>query len=135
VRALAPGTEVGVALDPLGPTRNDELRYGRVSDVTDSTLTIRERHGAGVIPRDRIARLAVRTATGTSRAPNVIKWSLVGAAITGVLAGIAGSIEENPRDAGGKWLLFFGGVAAGAAIGSQQTPVERFREQVIYIRP
>jgi hypothetical protein len=135
VRALAPGTDVGVALDSPGSPRNDEVRYGRVRDVTDSTLTIRERQGAGVIPRDRIARLAVRTAAGTSRAPNVIKWSLVGAAIMGVLAGVAGSIEENPRDDGGKWLLFFGSVAAGAAIGSQQTPVQRFREQIIYIRP
>jgi len=134
VRALARGTEVGVALDPLGPPRTDEVRYGRVRDVTDSTLTIWERHGEAVIPRDRIARLAVRTATGTSRAPNVIKWSLVGAAIIGVLASIAGAVEENPRDDGGKWLAFFGAAAAGAAIGSQQTPVERFREQVVYIR-
>jgi len=135
VRALAPGTDVGVALDPLGPRGNDEVRYGRVRDVTDSTLTIWERHGAAVIPRDRIARLAIRTATGTSRAPNVIKWSLVGAAITGVLAGMAGAIEENPGDDAGKWLLVFGGVAAGAAIGSQQAPAERVREQVVYIRP
>src|SRR5213083_2935801 len=60
VRALAPGTEVGVALDPVGRSRDDEVRYGRVREVTDSTLTIWERHGARVIPRDRIARLAIR---------------------------------------------------------------------------
>ena len=129
MRALAPGTDVGVALD------DDEVRYGRIREITDSALTIWERHGAAVIPRNRIARLAVRTSMGTSRTPNVIKWSLVGAAITGGLAAVASSIEENPHDAGGRWLLIFGGVAAGAAVGSQMTPVERFREQVIYIRP
>ena len=128
VRALAPGTEVGVALD------NDEVHYGRVSDVTADTLTIWERRGADAIPRPKISRLAVRMSTGTSRAPNVVKWSLVGAAITGGLAYLAYAMEENPRP-GGQWLLVAGGVAAGAAIGSQVTPVERFHEQVIYIRP
>jgi hypothetical protein len=129
VSSLAPGTNVGVALD------DDEVRYGRVSEVTPDTLTIWGRHGAAHIPRDRIARLAILTSTGTSRAPNVIKWSLIGAAITGALAYFAASIEENDQPDGGQWTIFFAGTTIGAAVGSQMTPVERFREQVIYIRP
>jgi hypothetical protein len=78
VTALPPGTEVSVALD------DDKVRYGRVSDVTADALTILGRHGADHIARDRIAHLTIRTSTGVSRAPNVIKWTLIGAAITGV---------------------------------------------------
>jgi hypothetical protein len=129
VSALAPGTEVGVALD------DDEVRYGRVSEVTTDSLTIWERHGADHIPRHQIARLAVRTSTGSSRAPNVIKWSLIGAAITGALAYFAASIEEGSQPNGGKWTLFFAGTTLGAAVGAAHAPVERYREQVVYIRP
>src|SRR5689334_2245549 len=95
VRALPPGTDVSVALDSPA---NDEVSYGRVSEITDSALTIWERRGARLIPRLRVARLAVRTSIGTSRTSNAIKWSLVGAAIAGSLAWLASAMEENPHD-------------------------------------
>lgn len=120
---------MGVALD------DDRIRYGRVSEVTDDKLTIWERHGAAAISRDHVARLAVRTPIGSSRAPNIVKWSLVGAVITGALAWFASSMEENPHDDGGKWMLFFGGAATGGALGSQLAPVDRYRDRVVYIRP
>lgn len=128
VSALAPGTSVGVLLD-------GEIRYGRVSETTNDTLTLWERHGRSIVPRARIERVTIRTLTGASRAPRVIQTALIGAAVSGALAYLAGVHEENPGPGGSKWALFFGGTALGAAIGSQRPPVEHFREQVVYVRP
>lgn len=129
VRALPPDTRVGVALE------DDEIRYGRVTDVTDDTLTIWERHGAEAIARSRVVRLAIVTSTGSSRAPNVVKWSITGAVIAGALAWLASAMEENARQSGSKGLLLLGGIGLGAGLGSQFPPAERLHEQVVYIRP
>ena len=129
VLALAPGTNLGVALD------DDEVRYGRLTEVDADALTIWERHGATRLARARVARVAVRTPTGTSHAPHVIQGALIGAVITGALAWLASAVEENPHDDGGKWALVATGTAAGAGLGGLRAPVERYRDQVIYIRP
>src|SRR3982751_2917483 len=67
VRALTPGTEIGLALE------DDDVVYGRIQNVDTTALTIRYRHGAATIARPRIARLAIRTRAGTTRAPNILK--------------------------------------------------------------
>jgi hypothetical protein len=129
VRALAPGTDVGVLL------QGGEVRYGRVNDVSGEALTLWEPKGRSIVARARIDRLAVRRLLGAARAPRILQTALVGALITGALAMVAAGMEENPRPDGSKWALFFGGTALGAAIGSQRAPAERFREQVVYVRP
>jgi hypothetical protein len=129
VSALGRGTEVGVRLE------DGQVRYGRVNEVTGETLTLWQRSGRSVVPRARIERLTVRTAVGASRAPRIIQTALIGAAIGGTLAYLAGVAGENPGAGGSKWAVFFGGTALGAAIGSQRPPVERFQERVVYVRP
>ena len=129
VTALAPGTDVGVLVD------GGEVHYGRVNEVTSAGMTLWEPRGLRVLPRARVERLAIRTPIGTARAPRIIETALIGAAIGGALAFLAGIHEENPGPGGSKWALVFGATALGAGIGSQRPPVERFREQVVYVRP
>ena len=129
VQALSPGTDVTIVID------GGEVRHGRLRETTSDTLTLWERHGAAIIPRARIARVAVRTSTGATKTPNVIRGAIVGAIITGALAWFASSIEEGESPNSGSWGMFFLGTAGGAAIGSAQPPAEQFREQLIYIRP
>ena len=129
VSAVAPGTEVGVQVD------GGKLRYGRVNEVTSEGLTLWEPRGRSVLARAKIERVTIRTPIGTARAPRIIETALIGAAIGGALAFLAGAHEENPGPGGSKWALLFGATALGAGIGSQRPPVERFREQVVYVRP
>jgi hypothetical protein len=129
VEALKPGTEVGVRLD------NGEVRNGRVREVSAQALTLWERKGAAVIPRAGIERLATRRAIGTTKWPNVVAGALIGLAITAIPAYIAFGIDENGSSSGREFALLFLGPAIGAALGSQAAPSERFREQIIYIRP
>ena len=129
VEALSPGTEVGVRLE------DEEVHYGRVHDVSAEALTLWERKGAAVIPRARIERLATRQLVGTSKWPRVLGGALIGLAIAAVPACFAFAIDENGSARGSEFLMLFLGPALGAALGSQAPPVERYREQVIYIRP
>jgi hypothetical protein len=126
VQALAPGTEVGIALD------DDEVRYGRIEEVADQALTLWERHGRAVIARDRVARLAIRRSLGTTHAPRAAAGAVTGTLIGAVAAAFLGA-EENATG-GGKWVALFLGTGLGAAIGSARAPSERFHDEVIYIR-
>jgi hypothetical protein len=62
-------------------------------------------------------------------------WSTVSALAPGTEVGVAAEADENSRPDGGKWTLFIAGTTIGAAVGAAHAPVERYREQVIYIRP
>ena len=129
VRALSPGTEVGVALDDA------RVLYGRLADVSAQALELRYRGGMELIGRTQVARLAVRTPTGRSRVPNVIKGAVSGAVVGGLIVWLVHSIEENPQGTGGEWAGMFLTTAGGAALGSQWAPAVRYDERVVYIRP
>ena len=129
VEALSPGTEVGVLL------QDRVVHYGRLHDVSAESLTLWERKGAAVIPRAPVERLATRQLVGTTKWPRVLGGALIGLAISAVPAYLASALDENGSASGAEFVLLFLGPALGAALGSQAAPTERFREQVIYIRP
>jgi hypothetical protein len=129
VRALSSGTEIGLALE------DDEVVYGRLEDVDASALTLRHRHGAERIARPRIARLAIRTRAGTTRAPNILKAGIGAAVISGLFALVIASISENGAGVDDAWTIFAVGSITGTALGAARAPTPRYNEQVIYIRP
>jgi len=129
VLAIPAGTEVGVLL------ARDEIRYGRVNEVTPEALTLWERKGIDVLPRTAVQRLAIRTPVGASRTPRVVAGAIAGTIIAGAAAWFGSAMEENPGPGGGRFLVVFLGTALGAAAGAGRAPVETFREQIIYIRP
>ena len=89
VIAVPPGTDLAVALD------DETVRHGRVREVTATTLTLWERHGADAIPRGSIARVAQRIDRGTARGPDFLRSTLVAAAISGVLGAVVAAMGEN----------------------------------------
>ena len=129
VRALSPGTEVGIARD------DSRVVYGRIAAVGPEALELRNRDGLEVIERRQVARLAVRTQTGSSRVPNVIKGAVSGAVVGGLIVWLVHSIEENPQGTGAEWAGMLLTTGAGAALGSQWPPAVRYDERVVYIRP
>ena len=129
VSGLTPGTQIAIYLN--GP----EVRYGHLELVTDRSLAVRLADGLQSFDRNRIERLAVRTPTGASRSEPILQTALIAAAITGGLALLAKSMEENPRPSGGKWTFFVVGTTAGAGVGALRAPRETFIERLIYIRP
>jgi hypothetical protein len=129
VRALPQGTEVGIALDDAA------VLFGRLQDVSAEGLEIRRGGGVERIGRTQVMRLAVRTPTGSSRVPNVIKGAVAGAVVGGLIAWLVHSIEENPQGNGGAWAGMLLTTGGGAALGSQWPPAVSYDERVVYIRP
>ena len=129
VRALPQGTEVGIALDDAA------VLFGRLQDVSAEGMEIRRGGGVERIGRTQVMRLAVRTPTGSSRVPNVIKGAVAGAVVGGLIAWLVHSIEENPQGNGGAWAGMLLTTGGGAALGSQWPPAVSYDERVVYIRP
>jgi len=129
VQGLAPGTNLAVYLG------EQEARYGVLEVVADETLTIRGSRGLDALSRATIQRIAVRTATGTSRKAPIVQTTLIGAALSGGLALLAAGLAENPPHNEFKWPLFLAGTAGGAAIGAARAPRETFSERLVYVRP
>ena len=129
VRALPPGAEVGIALDDA------TVLFGRLQDVSAEGLEIRRGGGVERIGRRQVMRLAVRTPTGSSRVPNVVKGAVAGAVVGGLIAWLVHSIEENPQGNGGTWAGMLLTTGGGAALGSQWPPAVGYDERVVYIRP
>jgi hypothetical protein len=129
VRALPPGTEVGIALDDAA------VLFGRLHDVSAEGLELRRGGGMVRIERTQVRRVAVRTPTGSSRVPNVVKGAVAGAVVGGLFAWLVHSIEENSQGSGGAWAGMLLTTGGGAALGSQWPPAVRYDERVVYIRP
>ena len=129
VQGLPPGTNLAVYLG------EQEARYGALEVAADENLTIRGSRGLEALSRARIQRIAVRTATGSSRKAPIVQTTLIGAAISGGLALVLAGMAENPPHNEFKWPLFLAGTAAGAAVGAARAPRETFSERLVYIRP
>lgn len=112
-----------------------DARHGVLEVVADETLTIRGSHGLAALSRAAIQRIAVRTATGSSRKAPIVQTTLIGAAVSGGLALLLAGLAENPPHNEFKWPFFLGGTAAGAAIGATRAPRETFTERLVYVRP
>lgn len=129
VEAVAPATEIAAYLD------HDDVRHGRIQAATAQGLVISERTGASGIPRERIARVALRISDGASRTPSIVKTAIVSGVISGLAGLFVASVGENGLTRGEGWIIFVVGTAAGTAIGAAHAPVVRFHERVMYIRP
>jgi hypothetical protein len=129
VQAIAPGTEVGVLVG------GDHIRYGRIREVTDHSLSLWERTGIETLPRGTVERLALRIATGPSRTPGTIKTAAASVAVAALLGVIIGGIGENHSTVDAGWSVFIIGGMAGTMIGAARAPQERFHERLVYIRP
>jgi hypothetical protein len=112
-----------------------EARHGVLEVAAEETVTIRGARGLEALSRGSIQRVAVRTATGSSRKAPIVQTTLIGAAISGGLALLAAGMAENPPHNEFKWPVFLGGTAAGAAIGAARPARETFSERLVYIRP
>lgn len=123
------GTDLAVALD------DETVRHGRVSEVTATTLTLWERHGADAIPRGSIARVAQRIDRGTARGPGFLRSTLVAAAISGVLGAVVAAMGENGLTTDDGVGVFAIGTIAGAAYGASRAPARKYEDRLIYIRP
>lgn len=129
MQGLAPGTNLAVYLG------EQEARYGALEVAADETVTIRGNRGLEALSRANIQRIAVRTATGSSRKAPIVQTALIGAAISGGLALFAAEMAENPPHNEFKWPLVLAGTAGGAAIGATRAPRETFSERLVYVRP
>jgi hypothetical protein len=129
VRALAPGTELAVYVG------DQEVRFGRLTDVSAEELMIARPQSVDVLPRKRIDRIAIRISTGLSRRGPMIKSAVIAAIICTGIAWLAQAWAENPPQNQFKWKFVVAGTAAGAAVGSVRAPAETFRERLVYMRP
>jgi hypothetical protein len=129
IQALPEGTEVTAALD------GEEVRRGRIREVTSSTMTLWERHGPQVIPRARIAHVAERIASAPSRGRTFMRTTMAAAAIAGLFGAVVAAMGENgsTRDDGVEAFVI--GTLAGAAYGAARQPTQRYDERLVYIRP
>lgn len=129
VQAIAPGTEVGVAVG------EGDVRYGRVQEVTDQSLTLWERGGADRLLRPNVERLALRISKGRSRVPRAIKTALGSAVVSGLVGLLVASMGENHLTEDDGLRVFVIGTMAGTMLGASQAPQEQFEDRVVYIRP
>jgi hypothetical protein len=129
VRALGPGTEVAIYLGER------DVRYGRLEQVTDQTLALRERAGLQALSRREIERIAVRTPSGATRAPRIIADAAIGAAAALPFVLLFAAHDEQGTQHGAEIAAVAIGAGAGAVLGAQGPVRQKFRERIVYIRP
>ena len=127
VQALAPGTQLAVYVG------EQESRHGRLESVSDENLVISGPRAIEVLPRTRIQRIAIRTSTGLSRRPPIVKTAVIAAVVSAALAWLAQAMAENPPQNRFRWSFVVAATAGGAAVGAMRAPAETFRERLVYM--
>jgi hypothetical protein len=93
--------------------------------VTDQTLALRERAGLQALSRREIERVAVRTPTGSTRAPRIIADAAIGAAAALPFVLLFAAHDEQGTQHGAEIAAVAIGTGAGAILGAQgPCPVE-----------
>ena len=126
VRALPPQTDLAIAAHAGDVT-------GRLVDVTDLALTVRQPGGTISLARADIRSVAVRTPAGTTRTEAIVKTTIGAAVVSGIVAAPVATIDENGSARGSERGAFVAGTAAGAALGALRPPKQKFHQQLVYL--
>ena len=126
VRALPPQTDLAIS------ARSGDVT-GRLVDVTDSVLTLRQPGGTIALARGDIRAVGVRTPAGTTRAETIVKTTIGAAVVSGLVAAVMASVDENGSARGSEWGVLVAGTAAGAALGALRPPKQKFHQQLVYL--
>lgn len=110
VQALAPGTEIRVAL------AQSNAVSGKLESVTDSSLVVNSGSGSHMIERQSVIRLSVKTKARRGR--SIWIGLAVGAGGGAALGGAAASTCSHGICGGHGAALVAGGTAGGAALGA-----------------
>ena len=126
VRALPPHTDLAISARAGDVT-------GRLVDVTDLALMVRQPGGTISLARGDIRAIAVRTPAGTTRTETIVKTTIGAAVVSGLVAAVAASVDENGSARGSEWGVFVAATAAGAALGALRPPKQKFHQQLVYL--
>jgi hypothetical protein len=128
VRSISKKTDVDVQVTGHAVVR------GRIRNVTDTTLTIRDDCGTNVIPRASVEAVTARVWKQTPDNP-WIAVPVTGAVLGGMGGMIASAVDKNKPMARTWFAIFDAGMYAGLLWGLTHPPTGTYESRPVYVRP